>query len=369
MINASQKLDDIVKDIKISESIFKIPTVYSSVYFPELVGTRLEDYYKFLTDYKIGKRLNTIFRDIEQNNIDGDLFLLNKVRGFITAINNSISNYYHGYTSKAYDSFSNSLNKIIEFHNNVAVSYVEPNQNYYKIRVDESLKGVKNRKDNFHIPFNLRHFCATQRYSIPGIPSIYLGSTSYLSYEELGRPNIAASYISRFETKKLIRIIEIQTFYNFTNSYEGVELIKRFKNVLRYLILFPLYFTTTIRVVETASNFKTEYIIPQLLMQFIGASNKDDNAIRGVKFPSSKLNYTTSDDHRHFSYVFPIVTSDKSGFCSFLSSVFHLSKPKLISDVLGKIDVSIPTVSYDYSDFDSLDKTLLREKVDNVLTI
>lgn len=367
MISASQELDDIVRDIKSKESIFKIPTVYSSEYFPELVETRLEEYYKFLSDYNIGKRLNSIFRNLEQQDSSKDLSLLTRLRGFIKAINSSVSNYYDGFTYKAYDGFSTSLNNIIEFHNNVAVSYIEPNQSYYKIRVDESLKRVKNREDNFHIPFNLRHFCATQRYSIPGIPSIYLGSTSYLSYEELGRPNIATSYISRFETKKLIRIIEIQTIYNFIDSYDGGELIDRFKNVLRYLILFPLYFTSTIRVVETASSFKTEYIIPQLLMQFIGASNKDDEAIRGVKFPSSKLNYITSDDHRHFSYVFPIVTSKKSGFCGYLSSVFHLSRPKLISDALGKTEVGVNLGSYEHSDFDMLDKGLLKEKVDDVL--
>jgi hypothetical protein len=366
MASISQQLEDIVKDIDDNKSIFTIPTVYSSIYFPELVEKRLEDYYDFLTDYNIGKRLNTIFRTVEHQDSSKDLSLLTRVRSFIKAINNSVSNYYDGFTSKAYDGFGTSLNNIIEFHNNVAVSYVEPNESFYKIRVDNSLL-LKNRADNFHIPFNLRHFCATQRYSIPGLPSIYLGSTSYLSYEELGRPNISTSYISRFETKKMIRIIEIQTVYNFLDSYGAGELIDRFKHVLRYLILFPLYFTTTIRVVEAGSSFKTEYIIPQLLMQFIGASNKEDDAIRGVKFPSSKLNYFTLDDHRHFSYVFPIVTSNKSGFCSYLSSVFHLSKPKLISNILAKSEVGIPNGSYEHSVFDILDKALRKEKVDDVL--
>lgn len=367
MASPSQQLDKIVKDIKDNRSIFTIPTVYNSLYFPELVEKRLGDYYKFLTDYNIGKRLNSIFRDVAQQDHSKDLALLTRVRSFIEAINNSVSNYYDGLTYKAYDRFSNSLNNIIEFHNNVAVSNVEPYETFYKIRVDTTL-GLSRREDNFHIPFNIRHFCSTQRYSIPGVPSIYLGSTSYLSYEELGRPNIDTSYISRFETKELIRIIEIQTFYNFIDSYNGGdEGINRFKDVLRYLILFPLYFTTTIRVVEPASSFKTEYIIPQLLMQFIGASNKADDAIRGVKFPSSKLNYNTPDDHRHFSYVFPIVTSSKSGFCGYLSSVFHLSKPKLISDVLGKNDIDINLGNYEHSDFDMLDKALLSEKVDDVL--
>ncbi|MCJ0741393.1 hypothetical protein [Pedobacter montanisoli] len=368
MINASQELDDIVTDIKSKESIFKIPTVYSSEYFPELVETRLEEFYKFLSDYSIGKRLNSIYRTLEQKDSSGDLSLLTRLRAFIKAINSSVSSYYDGFTYKAYDGFSTSLNNIIEFHNNVALSYIEPNQSYYKIRVDESLS-IKNREDNFHIPFNLRHFCATQRYSIPGIPSIYLGSTSYLSYEELGRPKIASSYISRFETKKLIRIIEIQTIYNFLKFSNDGELVEKFRHVLRYLILFPLYFTTTIRVIETGASFKTEYIIPQLLMQFIGASNKDDDAIRGVKFPSSKLKYDTDDDHRHFSYVFPIVRSNKSGFCGYLSSVFHLSKPKLISDILGKGDINIPTVNYEHSDFDVVDNALRSEKVDDVLAV
>lgn len=66
MASSSQQLDDIVKDIKDNTSIFTIPTVYSSMYFPELVEKRLEDYYKFLADYNIGKRLNSIFRNVEQ---------------------------------------------------------------------------------------------------------------------------------------------------------------------------------------------------------------------------------------------------------------------------------------------------------------
>lgn len=122
MASVSQQLDDIIKDIDDNKSIFTIPTVYSSTYFPELVEKRLEDYYAFLTDYKIGKRLNTISRIVEQQDSSKDLSLLTRIRSFIKAINNSVSNYYDGFTNKAYEGFGTSLNKIIEFHNNVALS-------------------------------------------------------------------------------------------------------------------------------------------------------------------------------------------------------------------------------------------------------
>ena len=44
------------------------------------------------------------------------------------------------------------------------------------------------RRDLFHVPFEEREKLASQRYSIPGVPCLYLGSSAYVCWEELGRP-------------------------------------------------------------------------------------------------------------------------------------------------------------------------------------
>lgn len=44
------------------------------------------------------------------------------------------------------------------------------------------------KKDMLHIPFNKRELIKTQRFSISGVPCLYLGTTSYVCWLEMNKP-------------------------------------------------------------------------------------------------------------------------------------------------------------------------------------
>ena len=367
MNTTKSQLDALFNDIEQNQSIFEIPIVYNLEYFPDVVEKRLKVYYEFISRNNFGKRLNYILNLMDNQSVSQDIKVLTRIKGLIDSINSSISSYYNGLPNKAYESFSNSLTKIVKFQNHVALSYIEPNEDFYRIRPSSNMV-LSERKDIFHVGFEYRNFCNTQRYSIPGLPSLYLGKTSYLCYQELGRPNVSESYISRFRSLDSIRVIDIQTVFSFIKGYNLMNNEKdKFDQILRYLLLFPLYLSSTIKVLHNESNFKTEYIIPQLLMQFVSASNTKESSIGGIRFPSTKLRYSTEEEHGHYSCVFPIVKSNPKGFCSFLSGIFNLTEPKLMSDILGFENIIDPFLKYSGSDFDKIDNALLKEKLDNVL--
>ena len=69
-------------------------------------------------------------------------------------------------------------------------------------RFHPSKKPLKERKDLFHVPFQNRHLISTNRYSIVGIPCLYLAGSTYLCWEEMGRTPLDDVYASRFQINK-----------------------------------------------------------------------------------------------------------------------------------------------------------------------
>jgi len=62
----------------------------------------------------------------------------------------------------------------------------------YRLRADRTISVDKrpSRKDIFHVPFQNRHRVGNQRYSIAGLPCLYLGSSIWICWEELNRPEL-----------------------------------------------------------------------------------------------------------------------------------------------------------------------------------
>ena len=68
-----------------------------------------------------------------------------------------------------------------ELHS-INCAYEDTNSNelsFFKSRVGDN---IFNRKDMLHIPFNKRELVKTQRFSISGVPCLYLGATSYVCW-------------------------------------------------------------------------------------------------------------------------------------------------------------------------------------------
>lgn len=161
-------------------------------------------------------------------------------------------------------------------------------ETYFRIRSDISFP--LERKEMFHIPTTKRHLVATERYSMPGHPCLYLASGPELCWYECGRPSKftiakfdipqADNYFMKFIdfSEKLIPLSHafVCWFYNEPEKNK-VE-----NYLLKHICTYPLRAACSVKVRNSSANFKEEYIIPQLLLQWV----VDDDYFDGIRYES-----------------------------------------------------------------------------------
>ena len=72
----------------------------------------------------------------------------------------------------------------------------------------------------FHIGLNNRSLVDSQRYSFPGLPCLYLASSAYTCWMELGRPSFDSFQVAMFTPKDTAAsVIDLSRFpSNWTTS-------------------------------------------------------------------------------------------------------------------------------------------------------
>jgi len=116
---------------------------------------------------------------------------LELVKDLCNGIINSLKEYYKGFPSKAFIEFRRVLinNVSIPNHfNDIKTLQNFDNEFLYKMRVGTD--HVFTSEEMFHIPLEIRGIVSTNRYSIPGVPCIYLGSSPLTCWEELNKPDL-----------------------------------------------------------------------------------------------------------------------------------------------------------------------------------
>lgn len=297
---------------------FEIPiTQQQSDYFPDFLEQRINRY----TDYfKTYLKPNT---DDLTNYTDGATDVLtNKITALGSGLIKAVQCYYEGEILKATEVFNKTLNDLD--HAGISLyEHISENENFYRTRpsADKRLK----RPDLFHNPYQNRNIVATSRYSIPGLPALYLGNSVYVCWEEYDRRNINQLYFSRFSNQKKLKVIKIYRLDDLQKDLGPVHPLLQNTYLLRYMALFPLFIACSVRTKE-AGTFKPEYIIPQLLLQYI----TQDEEVDGIMFPSTKVDYTKIDGVGAYNYVFPVKKTAKAGFCSDLVTNFQMTEPTSI---------------------------------------
>ena len=229
------------------------------------------------------------------------------------------------------------------------------NKNFYRMR--ESNEQLTERKEIFHVPFNLRRKINTQRYSIPGLPCLYLSSSVYTCWKEMNKPIIQNLFVSKFELndQSMLKILNFsmvdpkRLFYkDKEHEFRGDSLmyIERLSSEMKIaaLVLWPLIYSCSIKGSSTYDYYKPEYIIPQLILQWV---RKNDN-INGIAYLSIDLDSKNIDPYLCINYVFPAIdTSDE--ICSYLNNIFLLTDPircdVIQNDMMGFHSVS-PSLSH-----------------------
>jgi len=289
---------------------------------------------------------------------------IKRVCGLLTK---AVNHYLNGFPSKAYTSFERAMKLLMDkplkiYQKSVMEQFEIPGDRYRK---DDDLKlfRVVSVDDNkpysrvrvFHTPYNLRSKVSTSRYSIAGYPSLYLGTSLALCCEEIHinpHQNFALASMFKLErtleyTNTNIRVIELgvkpQDFLelNYANESHDRRISQNLLNDSdirsAYLLWYPLIASCSYIRTNKNDPFAAEYIIPQLLMQWVRneiGTNKGDeyDQLVGIRYFSCA---SIKASEMGFNYVFPTSGQQKSAelpYCSVLAKAFRLTNPVYIHE-------------------------------------
>lgn len=110
--------------------------------------------------------------------------------------------YYRGFTYKSFHVLQSLLSTLTPSLpiQKVSTGYANESLNLYRIRTGTNYPYSK--EELFHVPFSDREKVSSARYSIPGLPCLYLGNSIYVCWEEMGRPDLNSIHVSRFELQE-----------------------------------------------------------------------------------------------------------------------------------------------------------------------
>ncbi|MGD0479521.1 MAG: hypothetical protein ABSA42_05085 [Terracidiphilus sp.] len=243
----------------------------------------------------------------------------------------ALSSYFNGHPSEAYERFRRAMKAVQPWLSPLAsVEDVSSDLQFlYRVRLG-SLTDFT-RKDLFHIPFEKRTLVRTQRYSISRLPSLYLGGSIWVCWEELGRPSFEKMQISRFMavTGSNIQVLDLgfrpAVIAAFMATHPLNFAVERpsSKFVLAHAICWPLIAACSVLVKHPGDPFIPEYVIPQLLLQWI----QREPGFDGIRYFSTRIAQYVDDPRPAANYVFPVKQSKPAGLCDELSKKFLLTRP------------------------------------------
>lgn len=306
----------------INQSIFKLPLDRTNEDFPTFVELYLNNYFELL-----GK--------IEGDYSESIIKRLDIIRKLNNNLTESAKNYYTGHISDAYKYFEEGLNLIKSFldidNPIITVVYVDEsknqirNESYFKARV--SFGKPLSKEEMFIRPFQQREEIHTYRYSIPGLPCLYLSNNIYSTWNELNCPDINSIQVSRYELvniKKLHFGKDISYYKYIIENKQDTKSIEFINEMQNYLTYFPLHALCNIKVHNNKGVFKPEYIFPQFLMQWISKQRIDC-----IEYMSTQIDYSQFDSkmpHLFFNLAIPAQSTNHKGQCEILKSKLKLSE-------------------------------------------
>jgi hypothetical protein len=272
---------------------------------------------------------------------------------FIGGILRSIDKYNDGRPHEAYSEFSKTMSeRMASFRTILNTGVYEKNKSFYRIRKNSENYLIE-RKKMFHIPFEERRRVTTQRFSINGYPCLYLGTSIYVCWEELSRPKLNEFQISRLINNESIKFLDLSK-----PLMKGKNEVT--KDMYRYFVLWPLIASCSLKVNSYDLPFKPEYIVPQLLLQWI----REEKTFHAIRYYSTHIiSKNKSIDGEIYNLVFPVEGIQESGYCPVLSKMFKITDP--ISHELFEILKGSSIVV----DIDGIRKSVINNKIKDFKSI
>lgn len=194
------------------------------------------------------------------------------------------------------------------------------------------------REDMLHRPFKKNEkICAKQRFICEGMPALYLATTSYACWLELGKPE-NDFYVSSFipnnkgERLKVLNMVVTQDMINgFYNEVMDKDDLRRKEIQNKMISFFPLVIATSFKYSE---GNKEEYIIPELVMRCLRRFNID-----GIIYLSKNLEHDIQL-HSVINVVLPIYKDQLQDEYGKITRFFKISKPELFMPQSNKYETA-----------------------------
>ena len=307
---------------------FKTPTKTDKDYYDEL-KTTLSYYLETLKTLNTSGTITSWLKD-NHHHIEKSVYQLLA----------ALEQYLSGNSGKAYQEieqyFENEIIKslLVELFVPLDNSYIYDHhipEALYRVR--QSATKLSKREEMFHVPFEKRHLVSNQRYSIAGVPCLYLGSSFFICWEELGRPSLNTLYISAFKTNNhsSINVLDLSfSLESLINNgledfFSSALNISEINKIKAYISVFPLVQSCSFIRKNSDGKFNAEYVIPNLVLQWI---SEKKNQIHGIKYRSTRVKDIKYCKQIH-NFVFPPKRDEyqKDFFCEDLINSFCLTAP------------------------------------------
>lgn len=201
-------------------------------------------------------------------------------------------------------------------------------------------KGTPSHRGNlFHIPFETRHMVTRQRFSVPGVPALYMSKSIYGCLRELhvlDTRHIWASHLRFFALSSPIRVFDmgykpahIGGLVSETGSAAADLRLQDFATA--YATMWPLIAACTAkRHAPNDAPFVIEYVIPQLFTTW-AISQTGNEAIHAIRYFSTQDGFAESM-LLGMNLVVPARTRPAQGYCSQLRQDWWMTDPASFHD-------------------------------------
>lgn len=206
---------------------------------------------------------------------------------------------------------------------------------YYRVRAaDYESSGILGSADEiFHLPISKRANANNERFSIAGFPSLYLSSMLPLAWQESGYPQ--KYYYSEYQyagDSKLENRLRFLSLYSPDEILDWGGNVKWSKFdlwlevVTRYLKLYPLVLACSFVNQSGKAPYKQEYIVPQMLMQWVRRNN---SSVNGISYFTCIDRSSQPSQWCAYNIAIPASEPhDKEGYSRFLREQFCWTMPK-----------------------------------------
>lgn len=264
------------------------------------------------------------FHEIEKEiTLDNFIDIENEI---CNKIEDVILQFRKGYLYDAYAEFSKILEDSFDIlgdmlYNSFKVNFSNTPKELYRVRYTQIIDKYSFPDNMKHCPFEKVHNLGNFRFSISGFPCLYLGSSLKVCKAEVS-PKFEEEVF--YQAKYLVKNINhpkrkkpdnllLLSLVPPTDASDN-------ESLFNFFLLYPLFLACLARKKNENGKFHQEYIIPQLLLEFVRKSE----LLHGIEYISTHM--TKEDSYSEMTnYVFPVREINDEGFDEELMKWFDMT--------------------------------------------